>query len=91
MFVESITQDREEAELWIQRLRIVEDPPAALVASIAFPSENDTITVVNVWDTPGAVADNYIERVAPLIEELGEPKTGKPHRHGPPVHVYSRR
>ncbi len=37
MVVESITQDREEAELCIQRLRIVEDPPEALVASIAFP------------------------------------------------------
>lgn len=65
------------------------DPPEALVVSVAWDSGDGTVTSVNVWDTPGAISDFYIERALPLIEADGEP-ANKPKRHGEPVAVYIR-
>jgi hypothetical protein len=45
---------------------------------------------VNLWDTPKAVADFYLERVASIVEAEGEP-ANKPKRHGEPLAVYLRR
>ena len=65
------------------------DPPASLAASIAWDSGDGFVTLLNVWDAPGAVSDFYMERVLPLVQAEGEPEH-KPRRHGQPVAVYLR-
>ena len=47
------------------------------------------MSVINVWDAPGAIADFYVERTRPVIEDIGEPPD-KPKRHGEPLAVYTR-
>jgi hypothetical protein len=89
VFVETITQPAAEWRHWTGQLRLLDDPPAALVASIAWEPGDGTITNVNVWDSPGAVGDFYLERVAAIVEADGEPED-KPIRHGEPVHVHVR-
>jgi len=90
MFVETVTAPREEWERWTERLRVTVDPPAALVASIAWVGAEGLVTSLNVWDSPEAVADFYVERVAPIVQAEGEP-ANKPQRHGTPLVVYVRR
>ena len=89
MLVETITQPREEWDDWSLKLGMHSDPPAALVASIAWEDGSGMVTQVNVWDAPVAISDFYLERVLPLVQAEGEPKH-KPHRHGEPVAVYVR-
>ena len=89
MFVETITALREEWEQWNDRLRLLSDPPEALIASIAWDAGDGKVTAVNLWDSPEAVGDFFLARVQPNLQQLGEPTT-KPARHGPPVAVYLR-
>lgn len=89
MFVETITAPAEVWHRWTDRLRLFSEPPAALSASIAWDNGDGTITAVNVWDTPSAVADFFLERVEPVIAAVGKPDY-KPVRHGEPVASYFR-
>jgi hypothetical protein len=89
MFVETITAPRDEWERWNERIRLLTDPPEALVASIAWDAGDGKVTGVNVWDSAEAIGEFFVARVHPTIQELGEPST-KPMRHGPPVAVYLR-
>jgi hypothetical protein len=89
MFVETLVAPRPEWERWRELLRFSTDPPAALVASITWSSGEGEVTVVNLWDTAGAIADFYMERIRPIVEAEGEP-TNKPERHGEPLAVYLR-
>lgn len=57
---------------------------------IVWDSGDGQVTGVNVWETPRAVADFYLERVRPIVEAEGEPSS-KPRRHGEPLAVYLRR
>jgi hypothetical protein len=90
VFVETITAPRDEWERWTERLDVVSDPPAALVASVAWVGADGLVTALNVWDSPDAVADFYVERVGPIVQAAGEPPN-KPQRHGTPLAVYIRR
>lgn len=81
---------RPEWEHRHELLRLVADPPEALVASIAWDSGTGQVTAVHVWDSPDAVADFFIERVQAVIEAEGPP-TNKPQRHGEPLAFYMRR
>ena len=90
MFVETITAPREEWERWTERLRIHTEPPEALVASVAWLGKDGQVTSVNVWDSPQAVGDFYMERLAPIVQAEGEP-LNKPVRYGEPLAVYIRR
>jgi hypothetical protein len=90
MFVETITSPAEEWHRWNERLRMLTDPPAALVASIAWRAGNDQISAVNVWDTAEAIGDFFVERVHPIVSAEGEPPVA-PSRHGEPVAFYLRR
>jgi hypothetical protein len=90
MFVETITAPRAEWEQMIERLRTVSDPPQALVAAIAWNAGDGKVTSLNLWETPEAVADFFMERVRPIVEAEGEPEN-KPQRHGPPIMVYFRK
>ncbi len=90
MFVETITSSREEHARFSQGTRITSDPPQALVLSVAWDAGDDRVTVLNVWDSGEAVADFYVERTRAVIEQHGEPTTGKPKRHGEPLEVYVR-
>jgi hypothetical protein len=89
MFVETITSPKEAWDDWIEKLKLHSDPPSALVASIAWSSDDGMVTQVNVWDAPGAVSDFYMKRVLPLVQAEGEPEH-KPKRHGEPLAVYVR-
>jgi hypothetical protein len=89
MFVETITAPRDEWEHWTERLRVQADPPAALVASVAWVGSDGLVTALNVWDSPEAVADFYVERVGAIVQSEGEP-LNKPQRHGAPLAVYIR-
>jgi hypothetical protein len=89
MFVETIALPRPEWERWHERLRYATDPPQALIATIVWDSGDGQVTGVNLWDTPKAIADFYLERVAPIVEAEGEP-SNKPQRHGEPLAVYLR-
>jgi hypothetical protein len=90
MFVETIALPRSEWERWHERLRYATDPPEALVAMIVWDSGDGQVTGVNLWETPKAIADFYLERVAPIVEAEGEP-ANKPQRHGEPLAFYLRR
>ena len=70
-------------------MRLLTEPPEALVAVIAWDSGDGEVTEVNVWETPGAVADFFMERVRPIVEAEGEPPN-KPQRHGEPIAFYLR-
>ena len=89
MFIETITSPRDAWDDWNEKLRMLSDPPDALVAAIAWSDSEESVTQVNVWDAPGAVSDFYVERVLPLVEAEGEPEN-KPRRHGQPLAVYVR-
>jgi hypothetical protein len=89
MFVETITTPRDEWEHWNERLRMLTEPPAALIASITWQTQDGNVTSLNVWETPEAVADFFIERVRPFVEVEGSPET-TPTRHGEPIAVYLR-
>ena len=89
MFVETITVPRAEWLRWSERLRLFTDPPPTLVSSVAWASGPDSVTNVNVWDTPAAVADFYVEWVEAVIKADGPPSQ-KPVRRGAPVAVYIR-
>jgi hypothetical protein len=89
MFVETITVPEEVWHRWADRLRLLSEPPTALFASIAWNNVDGTITAVNVWDSPSAVADFFIDRVEPMIAAEGQPDF-KPVRHGEPISSYFR-
>jgi hypothetical protein len=88
MFVERVTAPRAESDAWDERLRLVSDPPSALVASFSWDTDGE-VTTINVWDSPDAIADFYIERVHAVVEEHGPP-VNKPERLGPALRAYVR-
>jgi hypothetical protein len=89
MFVETFVAPREEWESFTDRIRLFSEPPAALMAAIAWDGGEGRVVQVNLWDEPSAVADFFIERVMAVVERYGEP-SNKPARHGPPVASYLR-
>jgi hypothetical protein len=89
MFVETVTAPREVWEHWTTRLRLISEPPPALVATVAWDAGDGMVTSVNVWDNSSAVADHFLERVQPLIDAEGEPDY-KPVRHGNAIAAYFR-
>lgn len=89
MFVETIALPREEWERWHERLGYTTNPPAALIATIAWDAGDGRVAGVNVWETPKAIAAVYVERVAPIVATEGEPSS-KPQRHGEPLAFYLR-
>jgi hypothetical protein len=90
MFLETIALPRSEWERWNERLRYTTDPPETLIATIVWDAGDDEVAGVNLWDTPKAIADFYLERVGPIVEVEGEPRN-KPKRHGEPLVFYLRR
>ena len=89
MFVETVTAPRESWLHWSTRLRLFSEPPSPLVAAIAWDAGDGMITSINVWDTPSAVAEFFVERIQPVIEAEGPPEY-KPVRHGEAVATYFR-
>ena len=89
MFVETIALSRSEWEHWHERLRYATDPPEALIATIVWDEGDGQVAGVNVWDSPKAIAEFYLERVGPIVEVEGEP-TNKPKRRGEPLALYLR-
>jgi hypothetical protein len=89
MFVETVVLPRGDWQHWYEGLRFLEEPPEALIASIAWDSGDGEVTGVNVWETPGAIADFFIQRVGPFVAAEGEP-VNKPQRRGEPLAFYVR-
>jgi hypothetical protein len=83
MFIETVTAPREVWEQWSTRLRLFSEPPAALVAAVAWDAGDGMITSLNVWDNPSAVADFFVDRVQPVVEAEG-PADYKPVHAGTP-------
>ena len=48
--------------------RLFSEPPAALMAAIAWDEGEGRVVQMNLWDEP---ADFFIERVMPLVEIWG--------------------
>jgi hypothetical protein len=46
-------------------------PELAGIASVAWDSVDGEVTGVNVWETPGAIADFFMERVRSFVEAEG--------------------
>ena len=88
MFIERVTASRGDFELWDARLRMVTEPPPALVASVAWESDGE-VTCINVWDSPEAIADFFLVRVRPFVEAVGPPRN-KPERLGHAIRGYVR-
>jgi hypothetical protein len=65
MFVQTVTSTRAEYEAALRLLEFDTNPPATLVATVAFSSGDDEVTLVNVWESPGAMAEFFVERIAP--------------------------
>lgn len=89
MFVETITAPRDDWERWTDRLRLLSDPPPALVAVVAWDAGDGNVTAVHLWETPRAIADFFLDRVQPIIETEGIPES-KPGTRGEPLAVYLR-
>jgi hypothetical protein len=89
VFVERVTLPYGEWEEWTGRLRLLTEPPSALVASLAWQSEDDTITSINVWDSASDIADFFLDRAQPILETKGPP-SHKPERLGDAIHAYIR-
>ena len=89
MFVETITAPSDVWRHWTDQLRLLSDPPPALFASIAWDNGDGTVSGVNIWDGPSAVADFFLERVQPIVAAEGAPDY-KPVRRGEPVGSYFR-
>lgn len=89
MFIETATTPRQLWQTFSERTRLTSDPPEALVVSVAWDAGDGRVTVMNVWDNPEAIADFYVERARPVIDDIGEPPD-KPKRHGQPLAVYIR-
>ena len=58
------------------------------VASFAWETDGE-VTAINVWDSPDAIADFFVERVHAVVEQHGPP-ANKPERLGPALHGYVR-
>jgi hypothetical protein len=89
MFVETITAPEDVWRHWTDRLRLFSDPPSALFAAVAWDNGDGTISAINVWDNPSAVADFFLERVEPVVAAEGKPDY-KPVRRGEPLASYFR-
>ena len=89
MFVETVLLRRQEWERFHEFLRYTTDPPAALVATIAWDSGDGEVTAVNVWDTQEAVADIFMERAGPAVATEGAPSS-TPEPRGEPLAFYVR-
>jgi hypothetical protein len=55
VFIETIVLPRREWERWHEGLRLVDDPPEALIASIAWDSGDGKVTGINVWGDANAI------------------------------------
>ena len=87
MFIETIVLPRQEWERWHERLRLTDDPPEGLIASIAWDSD----------DRQGHGRQRLGERQRPrallpetrptVVQAEGEPPT---KRHGEPLAFYLR-
>ena len=53
MFIETIVLPRREWERWHERLRFLDDPPEALIASIAWDSGDGEVTASTSGDARG--------------------------------------
>ena len=89
MFIEMVTAPTSEFHEWTERLRLIADPPKALVASFAWRSPDGTIASINVWDSASDIADFFVDRVQSIVEQYGPPEN-KPERLGEAVHAYVR-
>jgi hypothetical protein len=89
MYVETVTAPRDVWQQWTTRLQLFSEPPSALVATVAWEIGDGMITAVNVWDSPSAIGDFFVERIQPVIEADGPPDY-KPVRHGHAVAAYFR-
>ena len=88
MFVQTVISSRAEFDEAHRLLDIAADPPDTLLAAIAFSSGEDEVTLVNVWESPAAVAEFFVERIHSRTE--GKGLSGQNIPRGEPVFFWTR-
>jgi hypothetical protein len=84
MFMEIVTTARKDAEFVFERSRIYSDPPAGLRAAISWVDGEDQVSLLTVWETPGARGDFALERMMPLFDAgVLDDRHGHPERLTP--------
>jgi hypothetical protein len=77
MFMDIAQTTRSEIDVVDQKAGLFSDPPDGLLAALAWDGpEEGQVTVLMVWETPGARGDFGFQRMMPLMES-GE-VTAKP-------------
>jgi hypothetical protein len=89
VFIEMVTGPAAELQAWTERLRLLSDSPAALVASFAWRTTDGNVASMSVWDSASDIADFYVDRVQSVVDAHGPPQH-KPVRLGEAVHAYIR-
>lgn len=68
MFMETITAPIVEWNLVNEKSRLTDDPPAGLIAHVAWESGPDEVTAVMVWETASQRGDFAVEVMMPLFQ-----------------------
>lgn len=68
MFIDIVTAPREEVELVDEKAGLFSNPPDGLAAAIAWEADDDNVSVLMVWETPGARGDFGAEKMMSLVE-----------------------
>lgn len=68
MFIDIVTAPRQEVEFVDEEAGLFSDPPDGLAAAVAWEVDDDNVTVLMVWETPGARGDFAAEKMMPLVE-----------------------
>jgi hypothetical protein len=83
MFMDSVQTTRAELALVDERTGLFANPPDGLLAAIAWEGSTDEeVTVLMVWDTPGARGD-FSVKMMPLVEAgdvTSKPTILTPHK-----------
>jgi hypothetical protein len=87
MFLDLITTSRAEVDIVDREAGLFSDPPEGLLAALAWEAEegdpDGEVTVLTVWETPGARGDWGYQRIMPLAESgviTGDPAILTPYR-----------
>lgn len=68
MFMDRVTVDRAAHDELIEATRLLDDPPDGLLAALSWEEQDGQVTMVSLWESPGARGDATTERILPLVE-----------------------
>lgn len=87
--MDKVTTSRDAAEEVWREARLLDDPPSALLALLAW-EEGEQVTTVSVWESAASRGQVAADRVMPLFEQgLLDERHGSPHPVAP-IRIYLR-